>query len=141
MEILLVRVETEDGFVGWGEAFGHAAIHVHQGGAGHHRRAAGDRTRQRATSRASPRDVLHAVHLLGRNGPFVFAFSGIEIALWDIRGKRAGQPLHALLGGGSGARTSNAYASLLRYGDPALVAQEHGGCLRARLSLTSSCMR
>ena len=26
MEILLVRVETADGFVGWGEAFGHAAI-------------------------------------------------------------------------------------------------------------------
>src|SRR5450759_1306137 len=26
MEILLVRVETEDGIVGWGEAFGHAAI-------------------------------------------------------------------------------------------------------------------
>ena len=26
LEILLVRVETEDGLVGWGEAFGHAAI-------------------------------------------------------------------------------------------------------------------
>ena len=26
MEILMVRVETADGLVGWGEAFGHAAI-------------------------------------------------------------------------------------------------------------------
>jgi len=26
LEILLVRVETQDGLVGWGEAFGHAAI-------------------------------------------------------------------------------------------------------------------
>ena len=26
LDILLVRVETEDGLVGWGEAFGHAAI-------------------------------------------------------------------------------------------------------------------
>jgi len=26
LEILLVKVETEDGLVGWGEAFGHAAI-------------------------------------------------------------------------------------------------------------------
>ena len=26
LQILLVRVETEDGLVGWGEAFGHAAI-------------------------------------------------------------------------------------------------------------------
>ena len=33
------------------------------------------------------RDMLPAVHLLGRNGPFVYAFSGIEIALWDIRGQ------------------------------------------------------
>ena len=38
------------------------------------------------------------MHLLGRNGPFVYAFSGIEIALWDIRGKRAGQPLYAIVG-------------------------------------------
>ena len=26
LEILLVRVETDDGLVGWGECFGHAAI-------------------------------------------------------------------------------------------------------------------
>jgi L-alanine-DL-glutamate epimerase-like enolase superfamily enzyme len=26
LEILLVKVETDDGLVGWGEAFGHAAI-------------------------------------------------------------------------------------------------------------------
>jgi L-alanine-DL-glutamate epimerase-like enolase superfamily enzyme len=26
LEILLVRVETDDGLIGWGECFGHAAI-------------------------------------------------------------------------------------------------------------------
>ena len=31
LEILMVRVETEDGFVGWGEAFGHAAIPATRG--------------------------------------------------------------------------------------------------------------
>ena len=67
--------------------------------------------------------MLHAVHLLGRNGPFVFAFSGIEIALWDICGKRTGQPLHGLLGGTEGQRSSTCYASLLRYDDLGLVAK------------------
>ena len=129
MEILLVRVETADGLVGWGEAFGHAAIAS--------TRAALDTIvaplvigRDSSKIEDITRDILPAVHLLGRNGPFVFAFSGIEIALWDIRGKRAGQPLHALLGGGS-ALDLECYASLLRYGDTALAARNTGdACAR-----------
>ena len=121
LEILLVRVETEDGVVGWGESFGHAAIPA--------TRAALDEIvaplvigRDAGAIESLSRDVLHAVHLLGRNGPFVYAYSGIEIALWDIRAKRAGKPLHALLGGTT--RTElDAYASLLWYAEPALVAR------------------
>lgn len=51
---------------------------------------------------ALTRQVLHAVHLLGRNGPFVYAFSGVEMALWDLLGKRSGLPVWRLLGGGRG---------------------------------------
>jgi len=123
LEILLVRVETEDGLVGWGEAFGHAAIPA--------TRAALDTTvaplvigRDAGDIDALSRSILHAVHLLGRNGPHVYAYSGIEIALWDIRGKRAGKPLHALLGRkGDGRSELDAYASLLWYADTALVAK------------------
>jgi D-galactarolactone cycloisomerase len=123
LEILMVRVETEDGLVGWGEAFGHAAIPA--------TRAALDSIvaplvigRDADDIEGLSRAILHAVHLLGRNGPFVYAYSGIEIALWDIRGKRAGKPLHALLGDKGHARAElDAYASLLWYADKDVVAK------------------
>ncbi|GJD52519.1 D-galactarolactone cycloisomerase [Methylobacterium crusticola] len=119
LDILLVRVATDEGLVGWGEAFGHAGIQA--------TRAALDGIvaplvlgRGAGDIAGLTREVLHAVHLLGRNGPFVFAFSGVEIALWDLAGKRSGQPLAGLLGGGARGDLP-AYASLLAYGDPALV--------------------
>ena len=48
----------------------------------------------------------------GRQGPAIHAISGIDIALWDIKGKALGEPIHRLLGGPH--RTSiRAYASTL----------------------------
>lgn len=35
----------------------------------------------------------------GRRGPAIHAMSGIDIALWDIKGKALGQPVYRLLGG------------------------------------------
>ena len=53
-------------------------------------------------------------------GPVVYALSAIEIALWDIAGKLASLPIASLLGGAP--RELTAYASLLRYAEPELVA-------------------
>jgi L-alanine-DL-glutamate epimerase-like enolase superfamily enzyme len=122
LEILLVKVETADGLVGWGEAFGHAAIAA--------TKAALDTVvaplvigQDAGDIQALTRRVLHTVHLLGRNGPFVYAYAGIEIALWDLLGKRTGQPIWRLLGGSQPNRL-DAYASLLSYGgDRELVAR------------------
>jgi L-alanine-DL-glutamate epimerase-like enolase superfamily enzyme len=122
LEILLVKVETDAGLIGWGEAFGHAAIPA--------TKAALDTIvaplvigRDVEDIDALSRDILQSVHLLGRNGQFVYAYSGIEIALWDIRGKAAGQPLYRLLGRKDECLELEAYASLLRYTDLALVAK------------------
>ncbi|MBW6399244.1 mandelate racemase/muconate lactonizing enzyme family protein [Roseomonas sp. HJA6] len=122
LEILLVRVETEDGLVGWGEAFGHAAIPA--------TKAALDSVvaplaigRDARAIEPLTRELMHATHLLGRNGAHLYAISGIEIALWDLLGKRANQPVWALLGGRQ-RDSLPAYASLLSYAnDLPLVAK------------------
>ena len=35
----------------------------------------------------------------GRRGAFIHALGAVEMALWDLKGKALGQPVHALLGG------------------------------------------
>ncbi len=49
-------------------------------------------------------EALHAaverrLHYVGRGGIAAFAASAVDIALWDLRGRRAGQPLWKLAGG------------------------------------------
>ena len=39
------------------------------------------------------------LHYVGRGGPASFAISAVDIALWDLKAKRAEQPLWRLLGG------------------------------------------
>src|SRR3954466_16092959 len=119
MDILLVRVDTDEGVTGWGEAFGHRAIPT--------TRTAIDVLiaplcigRDPAAITELSLDIQHALHGGGRNGPVIYGLSGIDIALWDIAGKVAGQPLYQLLGGGERLGVP-AYASLLRYGEPGAV--------------------
>jgi D-galactarolactone cycloisomerase len=120
MEILLVRVETDSGIVGWGEAFGFAVWPST-------RVALETLIAPLATGRderdipAVMGDLQRKFHLLGRSGPVMYAMSGLDIALWDIAGKAAGKPLAGLLGG-IRQREFDAYASLVRYTDVALVA-------------------
>jgi len=119
-DILLVRVETDTGVIGWGDAFCYGCL---------------DAVRAALLSMIAPialgrdagdiaglsRDIQQKLHLFGRYGITIFALSGLDIALWDIAGKVANLPLHRLLGG-AGRTSLPAYASLLKYRDPELVA-------------------
>ena len=63
-------------------------------------------------------EKLHrATFWLGRGGAVTHTIGGIDLALWDILGKVAGQPVGRLLGGRWRDRVT-AYASLLMV-DPA----------------------
>ena len=119
MDILMVRVETNDGIVGWGEAFGYAIWPATRVAVEHLIKPMATGADE-ADIDGITLDIQKKLHLVGRTGPAVFALSGLDIALWDIAGKRAGKPVYELLGGAKKMQLP-AYASLVRYGTPELV--------------------
>ena len=95
-ENLLVEIVTESGLIGWGECYGpvrpaQAAIHNHI---------------EPMILGRNPFDSESIWHSIwqryldhARHGTFMAAISGIDIALWDLKGQLTGQPLYRLLGG------------------------------------------
>ncbi|HEX9465588.1 MAG TPA: mandelate racemase/muconate lactonizing enzyme family protein [Alphaproteobacteria bacterium] len=127
MECLLVRVETDDGLVGWGEGFGHF---VNGGTEAILATLVGPwfLGKDPRTIVAHMDEAQRGFHGFGRSGPVLYALSAIDLALWDLAAKRAGQPLYRLLGGKDGKL--DCYASLTRYrGDPEALRRN---CTRAR---------
>lgn len=118
VDSLLVKVTTDQGHEGWGEALGFEAAALTQ--------VAIDELISplcvgQDAARIVPlmQDVQKRLHVFGRNGPLMHAVSAVDIALWDLAGKAAGAPLHRLLGGG--AADLPCYASLAAFPDPSLV--------------------
>lgn len=120
-ETLLVKVETDAGVIGWGEAFPHrvwraAKILLET-------LIAPACIGMTATDiPALMKMLIYRVHGGGRAGPIMYALSGVDIALWDILGKAANKPIYELLGGAQCEKLP-AYASLLKYADKELVAR------------------
>jgi L-alanine-DL-glutamate epimerase-like enolase superfamily enzyme len=112
VEALFVRVATAGGVVGWGEAFGSSGSTVIAAFDTWIRHLA---TGQDATDKGLAARLERQLHNLGRSGPVIHALSGLDIALWDIRGKLDGVPVATLLGGARRKRVET-YASLLQYG-------------------------
>lgn len=116
-----MRIDTDEGLSGWGEAFGY---NVNEG-----TKAVIETLiaplcigRDATAIAALMAELQRTLHFFGRGGPVIYGLSGIDIALWDLAGKRAGVPLYKLFGGPARHQV-RAYASLLRYRDPAVTAK------------------
>jgi L-alanine-DL-glutamate epimerase-like enolase superfamily enzyme len=117
---LIVRVHTDEGVTGLGEAFPYGAP-----------LAICNVIEEGLTPMLLDQDPSQIEHLsdlmqrsvmnYGRRGLAMFALSAVEIALWDILGKALGVSLYELLGGGFRKRLP-AYASLMHYESPREVA-------------------
>ena len=111
VEALYVKVTCSDGTVGWGESFGSSGTAVI---------AAFDNWIRFLAVGKDPTDktlvptIERLLHGLGRAGIIMHALSGLDIALWDIRGKLEGASVSKLLGGPKRKRVET-YASLLQY--------------------------
>jgi L-rhamnonate dehydratase len=114
---LLIRIETDEGVVGYGEVdsspeVGKAAIDAEMS----HGTCYGLRE---VLIGMDPFDIeqiwermYRKTNYYGRLGVVMHAMSGVDIALWDILGKSIGKPVHKLLGG-SFCEDVRAYASML----------------------------
>ena len=99
------------GVVGWGESFGTARPMVIAAFDNWIRRLA---VGQSATDGKLVPRLERMLLSMSRAGPMLNALAGLDIALWDIRGKREGVPVSTLLGGAKRTHVE-CYASLLQY--------------------------
>ncbi|MBS7809648.1 mandelate racemase/muconate lactonizing enzyme family protein [Roseococcus pinisoli] len=113
---MIVEIETDTGLVGWGECYGPARM-----------TAAVVRNVAPWLIGEDPlrteviwQDIYARLRDHGQKGLVIQGLSGIDIALWDIKGKHFSAPVHQLMGGP--VRTEvQAYATGLyrrRGGDP-----------------------
>jgi D-galactarolactone cycloisomerase len=130
-DAVVVKVVTDDGLVGFGEA--------------HHGRAPGavahfvNTTLRQLVRGLAATDVVGvweavyrrqlASHGLGAAA--AIGLSGLDMALWDIRARAAGWPLYRLLGGASRPIPAYAGGVSLGYQEPAALVDEVGALVRA----------
>ncbi|MCP4314691.1 MAG: mandelate racemase/muconate lactonizing enzyme family protein [Hyphomicrobiales bacterium] len=142
----ILKVETDNGIVGWGEGKNAAGSAGHYGSLVH---LLNNEFGPKIIGR-DPADVTfiweelyngvraeksalagHAMPELARRGLTVAAISAVDIALWDILGKARGEPVWKLLGGRKADRlpayASGGWASEDKIGDQLLSYIEEGG--------------
>lgn len=94
-QICLVKVTASDGTVGWGEGYGPATV-VKSGVDFLAQFVVG----MNPLETDAVWSVMYRRTLdYARRGILVSAISAIDVALWDVKGKILGQPVHRLLGG------------------------------------------
>ncbi|MCK8787845.1 mandelate racemase/muconate lactonizing enzyme family protein [Roseomonas sp. NAR14] len=123
-DAVVVKVTTEDGIVGWGES--------HHGRAHTAVAALIETTLSRlilgmdATDTTGIWAKVYRYQLAshGMGAGTSLALSGIDMALWDIRGKAAGWPLYRLLGGAAKPIPAYAGGIALGYQEPRALVEE-----------------
>ncbi len=125
-DAVVVKVTTAGGLVGWGES--------------HHGRAHTavakliETTLRQLVLGMDAADVVGVWKKIydkqlashGMGAGTCLAMSGIDLALWDIRGQAAGMPLYKLLGGSMRAVPAYAGGVSLGYQDPVKLVEELG---------------
>lgn len=122
-EVILAELETDAGSTGYGYTytigFGGTAI-----------KALIERDLQPLLIGADATQIeqlwermWRCTHYVGRGGLVSFAMSAVDIALWDLKGKREGQPLWKLLGGFSNKVRAYAGGIDLQLGPDEMVEQ------------------
>ena len=91
----LVEIRTDDGLVGWGECYGPSGI-----------TAACVESFQPLLVGEDPlrtdwlwQEIYARFRDHGQKGVVIQGLSGIDIALWDLKGKHFEAPVHRLMGG------------------------------------------
>jgi L-alanine-DL-glutamate epimerase-like enolase superfamily enzyme len=130
VEVLLVRIVTDDGLVGWGEAHSPPVPRVAQA-------LIADLLaplligKDPLATEALWEALYASMRLRGYStGVMLEALAGVDIALWDLAGKALGRPVFALLGGPFRTRIP-CYAS----GVPGATAQERIASARRLVEL------
>ncbi|MDR2450407.1 MAG: mandelate racemase/muconate lactonizing enzyme family protein [Candidatus Accumulibacter sp.] len=92
---MVVEIETDAGLIGWGECYGPARINA----------AVVEHFRPFLIGQDPFRTewLWHEIYARyrdhGQKGVVIQGLSGVDIALWDLKGKILGQPIHRLMGG------------------------------------------
>jgi len=92
---MIVEIVTDEGLVGWGECYGPARINAAVVAAMRPLLVGQDPMR----SEYLWHEIYARFRDHGQKGVIIQGLSGIDIALWDLKGKYLNQPIHCLLGG------------------------------------------
>ena len=92
---LLVEIVTDAGLVGWGECYGPARINAGVVAAMRPFLVGKDAMR----SEWLWQEIYARFRDHGQKGSIIQGLSGIDIALWDLKGKYLDEPVHRLMGG------------------------------------------
>jgi L-alanine-DL-glutamate epimerase-like enolase superfamily enzyme len=125
-DAVVVRISTDEGLVGVGEVDATPAVvrafleapSAHSFSLGMYDMLVGEDPRE---TRRLWHKLYESTIMAGRRGMGIHALGAIDVALWDLRGKAAGQPVWKLLGGAFRKHVVP-YASILPSGPPGATA-------------------